>query len=1196
MLAALVLFTYFVQRDDSLANALYEDIAANSPFNIAKTTVISTLVWLLAAATIAGDAAARDVSTRMHPLVYTRAITKAEYVGGRFTAAFAINALLLLGVQLAIVAAVYSPEADAMRMGPFRVAAYLTAYAFIALPTAFVGTALQFAFGLRSGRPMASYAGSILLLFMSFFIASFLLYQRALGTLLDPIGMRLIIEDIAHRWTTVEQNTRLLTLDGIVLQNRLLWVGVGAATFSAALFRFQFAHRVERAPWWRHAFRRFTTHAPTPTMAREAQPSIAIPSAPRSFGIRARLLSTLAIARDSFGSIAKSWAGLFMLGVIPLLTILIVLDQMTALGTPLVPVTGQVIKVLTAPISAELSRWVIVPLLSIYFAGELVWRERDAGLSEIDDASPVPEWVPLLAKFAGLGLMLAAFITTLAISGMIAQSIMGYHDFELDLYAKTLLGFQLAEYLVFAALAFLIHVVVDQKYIGHLVAVVAYGLILLAPMFGIEHNLLIYDGGPWWSYTEMRGLGPFVRPWLWSKLYWGAWALLLGVIACLFWVRGRENGLDMRLRLARRRFVGQTAGLAAASGTLIVVLGSYIFYNTNVLNEHLSASDLARRSGEYERQYGRFADAPQPRMTNAALRVDIHPERGAVDVAGTYRLVNRTGIAIDSIHIDLARGADSIFFDRPATRVLVDDTLHRSIYALQQALQPGDSVGLSFRMRVAPRGFRDRGADVSITKNATLFTDVWLPAIGYQRSRELLTPSDRRRYGLRERPVIPSLYDEGARKDEVRGGISLDVVMSTSEDQVAVAPGELRRSWTEGGRRYFHYSTPAPIGNEWTFASAHYETRDLRWKDVAINVLHHPEHTRHLDRLIEGVKASLDYYSAQFGPYPYGQLTVLEVPGDGVGIHADASMLTHGEGITYLQPRLGRLDLPYAVAGHEMGHEWNIPAAFVEGAPVMSESVAWYQAIQLVEHTKGPAERRRLLAFMRRPYPYAPIHRGEPLLRAVDPYMSYRKGPFALYLMSDVLGEAQVNGVLRRLWRTHTRSGAPLATTLDLYRGLQSVTPDSLQPLLHDLFEVNTYWTFATESPRAEPSADGTWRVTLHLRARKSVVDSAGIEKAMPMNDWVEIGVFGEAAKDDKLANALYLEKRRIASGTSTITVTVPGKPTLAGVDPFHLLDWEEAEDDDNVKPVTVVPSRATRTTPSANHPARLTRRHDGGA
>ena len=33
--------------------------------------------------------------------------------------------------------------------------------------------------------------------------------------------------------------------------------------------------------------------------------------------------------------------------------------------------------------------------------------------------------------------------------------------------------------------------------------------------------------------------------------------------------------------------------------------------------------------------------------------------------------------------------------------------------------------------------------------------------------------------------------------------------------------------------------------------------------------------------------------------------------------------------------------------------------------------------------------------------------------------------------------------------------------------------------------------------------------------------------------------------------------------------MTVPRKPALAGIDPYHLLDWEEDGDDDNIEVVT---------------------------
>ncbi len=37
-----------------------------------------------------------------------------------------------------------------------------------------------------------------------------------------------------------------------------------------------------------------------------------------------------------------------------------------------------------------------------YFAGVLVWKERDTGMDEIQDALPYPEWLAYAAKFCAL--------------------------------------------------------------------------------------------------------------------------------------------------------------------------------------------------------------------------------------------------------------------------------------------------------------------------------------------------------------------------------------------------------------------------------------------------------------------------------------------------------------------------------------------------------------------------------------------------------------------------------------------------------------------------------------------------------------------------------------------------------------------------------------------------------------------------
>jgi hypothetical protein len=75
----------------------------------------------------------------------------------------------------------------------------------------------------------------------------------------------------------------------------------------------------------------------------------------------------------------------------------------------------------------------------------------------------------------------------------------------------------------------------------------------------------------------------------------------------------------------------------------------------------------------------------------------------------------------------------------------------------------------------------------------------------------------------------------------------------------------------------------------------------------------------------------------------------------------------------------------------------------------------------------------------------------------------------------------------------------------------------------------------------------------------------------MPMDELVQIGVFGATEeRAGELSAPLHVEMQRIRSGAQTITVTVPRKPVLAGIDPYHLLDWEEREDDDNVEVVQI--------------------------
>jgi ABC-2 type transport system permease protein len=180
----------------------------------------------------------------------------------------------------------------------------------------------------------------------------------------------------------------------------------------------------------------------------------------------------------------------------------------------------------------------------------------------------------------------------------------------------------------------------------------------------------------------------------------------------------------------------------------------------------------------------------------------------------------------------------------------------------------------------------------------------------------------------------------------------------------------------------------------------------------------------------------------------------------------------------------------------------------------------------------------------------------------------YRRGPFAMIALSEYIGERQVNTALRRMIEANRsrRPGDPLQATLDLYRELQAVTPDSVQSLLRDLFEINTIWEFDTKKGSAVEIKKGKWRVTLEVEALKEMVDTAGVDTPLPMNDLVEIGIFAPAKEGESLGKVLYLRKHRIRSGKQTITVILPEKPENAGIDPYGLLDWDEGDNIEALK------------------------------
>ncbi|HEX8411364.1 MAG TPA: M1 family aminopeptidase [Thermoanaerobaculia bacterium] len=1150
-----------------MAGGTRNDGNFNAPFTVMAVVVFGSMLALAMMAAFAGDAAARDADLRIASFFYTSPAGKRAYLLGRFLGAFAMSALLLLAFPAGCMLATWMPWVDPSSLGPFRLSAYLAPYLLYALPNAFVATAVLFGAASLARRATASYAAAAFLFFTAVICGKLLGPRLGLGvaTLLDPLGFT-TLGALLLSLTPLQKNTFVLVLDSALLTNRLLWLGIATTVLAAAYAHFRLAH---------HA----VGHEGTTLQSKAADDSRvevmrSVPAARRVFDTSTRLRQLRAIAMRSFRELHTSrvwW-------IVPILALLFILQApelaRNEMGVPGPLTTARLVEFLTGDIS------VLLTLLIALSAGELVWRERSARIHALAGVTPVPDSLAVTGSFLGLTMMLAATLTIFLVAGIAVQTVFGADRYDLALYIQLLYGLLLPEYLLFAALAMIVHVLVNQKYVANVLVVLAPVARDVVRRLGVEDNLLLYGNLPGWMHSEIAGFGPAIEPRLWFTLYFGGWALLFALATYLFWIRGEEHHPRQRLALARRRVTRGAATLGATALAIIAGAGGFIFYNTHILHDRLTTTETEQRRAEYERRYGRHASLPQPAIAATKLHVDFYPRRRAATINGSYRLENRSSARIDAIHVVSSGGADTstVSFDRPSRLTVNDDDLDYRVYALDRALAPGESLRMHFALTIETQPFSNYGT-APVVRNGSFLThrprngDHWLPLVGYQAPRELNDPVVRKKYGLRERSPYPRLGDVAV-GNEQNGyeTIEFEAIVGTDAGQVGVAPGTARRTWTENPstgsgqvpRRYIHYLAEVPISNAWTITSANYAVHRARWRNVNIEIFHHPIHTANLERMVRGVQASLEHNTRAFGPYPYRQVRLVEFPSHPavVGMTAHSGLITYAEGSSLIRPADDprNIDFPFAVVAHEMGHQWwghQLTPAVVEGAPFLAESLSWYSAMLVVEETLGRDHLRRLLGMMRADYMQPHQTRTIPLLRAVDQTDAYRRGPFAMYALREAVGVEPVNRALRNLLSKFPPGREPYPTSLDFYAELRAVTPAPMHGLLKDLFEEVTFWELSVKGIDVKPDGKGAYRVMLHIDAQKLKGDSTGTERPVPMNDPVEILVY------DGHGKPLYRASHRLRSGEQAFELLVPRPPAGAVVDPDHeLLDRQPADNE----------------------------------
>ncbi|PVH26688.1 ABC transporter permease/M1 family aminopeptidase [Sphingobacterium corticibacter] len=1156
----------------------------NSPINIAGfLNAFSTLVYFLLP-TIIGASVFRDYQYQVHQVMFSYPLTKSAYLGAKFLSSLLITLLIPVACMLGFFVGQYMPNVNKDLLGPNNILAYLQAFSVLIIPNMVLFGLMVFAVVNYSRNIYVGFIFVLLLFVLQTVLDNMTRNMDNLYTvaLLDPFGFN-PISYYSKYWSVEEQNTRFLPISGVLLYNRLIWLGVAAVIGTIVYRAFNFSHLGHQ----------ITRRKDGTRMVKENFGSVMridLPKVGLFYGFWSRLAVAFRLSWYDLKAIVRNWTFIVIM-VIAVLMVLIVTESVGSLmGTETYPVTWK----LLSTIGSVYSFFIVI--LVFLFAGILIQRARMAKMDLLVDSTAIPNWALFLSKALALVQMTMLILFISMLTGIGYQAYQGFYHFEVGHYLMELFVLDLPKYMVYILFALFIHSFFKNYFVGFIVCLILFiGLPFLSKI-GIEQAIFKFNIAPSYEYSDMNGYGS-LREYFYYRLYWFLFAVMLAGLALLFWRRGLMGNLKGRLNTLRQRATASLIMPTALAAMAFLGLGYAIYYHNNVANPYISDQDREKTSVNIEKTYGHYADKAAPRLIDVKLDMAIFPEERDYTAAIRMRYVNKTNEAIDTLFMSHSDNIISESFSIENSTVINDTIADIRIYALARPLQPLDTMEMEFSFANEPNTFlKDKSP---ILSNGTFLNSSMFPTFAYDPRMELTDNKVRAKYGLPPKDRMPDPTDEAALGNNYishdADWIDFEATVSTSPDQIAIAPGYLQKEWIgEDGRRYFHYQMDNKMLNFYSIISARFEVMRDSLNDVNLEIYYHRDHTYNLARMMASMKKSLEYYEANFSPYQFTQLRVIEFPKThGTFAQAFANTVPFSEAIGFIakvdEDNPNGIDYPYSVIAHEFAHQWwahQVIGAGVKGATMMSESLAEYSSLKVLEETYGKHQMRRFLKEALDNYlrGRATEQLGEnPLMfNENQAYIHYNKGSLAMYALSDLMGEKAFNALLSDYIDAVAFQYPPYTTSLEFVDLLKERVPDSLQYAVRDMYETITLYDNKITNISSKELANGKYEVDIAFqvskyrtdaKGKKSFEDAAGTGiktkvdgaevKSLPLLDYVDIAVFGEPKKAGKhdVENPIYMKRIRIDQINNEMQIIVDSKPLEVGVDPNNKLIDTDSND-----------------------------------
>ncbi|PWA06673.1 ABC transporter permease/M1 family aminopeptidase [Flavobacterium laiguense] len=1145
------------------------NIHKNSPFVVEQYYGILSMICLLMTTAFMNATANRDFQSGMHQFIFSSPIKKRDYYFGKFIGAAIVSVIPLLGISLgALIAPVLAPLFDMCppeRFGEIIWSGHLQGLLVFGIPNVIISGVLLFALAIIFRSNIVSFIGAMLILVFYIVSAGFTkdIQKEWLANLLDPFGLRPF--KIMTKYATVaEKNLNAVTLHGDLLTNRLIWIGISLVILVAVYYKFSFNTKKEKAKKTKKS-----KAAETPIIVSNAvfEPTKANVFSINTFWNLVKFETKAIIKNPTFIIIIA-------IGMINLIASLTTFTG--GYGTAQYPVTYDVIDTIKGAFGIFMIGFIT------FYTGVLVWKERDAKINEIQDATPIKTAVLFSSKLVALIIALAIVLASTIIVGIMAQTAYGYYSYKLDVYLKSIMIVSLLSYSFMAVISILFHYLINNRYIAYF-AFVTFVIVnsFIWGLLEINSNMLNFGNTPSITYSDMNGFGPFISSTIWFNIYWTLACLILCFVITAFYIRGKEQQFKYRWVNAKVQF-GKNKIAIAISLVVFALCSSFVYYNTKVLNTYDSSKEQENKQVDYEKKYKKFENITQPRFYKFNYTIDLMPEERSMTAKIEAWAKNKSNTPIQELHFTMPQLSDSLKISIAGAKLkLKDSRLSYRIYTLKSPLLPNDSIKINIDLWELTKGFENEVRFTQLTQNGTFFnnSDI-LPTLGYNSNAEISDKNKRIKLKLPKRDRMPKL-DENNLSARANTYISNDsdwvevnTTISTSPDQTAIAPGSLLKTWEANGRKYFNYKLDQKSLNFYSFISAKYEVARKKWNGIDLEVYYDKQHAYNVPNMLKSMQKSLEYYTKNFGPYYHKQCRIIEFPRYSSFAQAFPGTMPFSEGIGFIidlrEVKKDDIDQVYYVTAHEMGHQYwahQVTGANMQGSEMFSEGFAQYSALMVMEKEYGKDKMKKFLKYEMDRYlrgRSSELEKEQPLIKTEhQQYIHYQKASVVMYYLKEMIGEKKVNQALKNLVDTYGYKNPPFPTSIDAVKELRKVTPDSLQYLIPDMFENITLFSNRMLEAKYKKVGSG-YEVTLKTTSEKFRSDALGKENQIPVADYIDIAVFAEPKNDANLGKVLIYKRLKITKKNNVYVFKTREKPFEAGIDPYNYLI--DRIPDDNLK------------------------------